>query len=288
MKIALTSSNEPCRNLSKDQPLRPTEKDSPYRDIPAMPTADILREINAEDKRVPQIVAAAIPQLEKLVDQGYQTLSSGRKIFYLGAGTSGRLGVVDASELPPTFGAPPEWVEALIAGGDGAIRVAVEKAEDDPLGGWRDLQARSVQPGDLVVGIAASGTTPYVVGALEKAREAAIATGCLVCNEDSPLEKEADIPVVLRTGAEFITGSTRMKAGTAQKLALNMFSTALMVRMGRVEGNRMVDMHLSNAKLIERGTRMVQKETGLAWEAAQELLLAQGSVRQAVRHFKEG
>lgn len=274
--------------MSKDQPLRHTEKDSPYRDIPAMPTTDILRQINAEDQQVPAIVAAAIPQLEKLVEKGHQSLSAGQKIFYLGAGTSGRLGVVDASELPPTFGAPHEWVEALIAGGDGAIRVAVEKAEDDPLGGWHDLVDRSVDSGDLVIGIAASGTTPYVVGALAKAREAGITTGCLVCNEDSPLEKQADIPVVLRTGAEFITGSTRMKAGTAQKLALNMFSTALMVRMGRVEGNRMVDMHLSNAKLIERGTRMVQKETGLAWDAAQKLLLSQGSVRQAVRHFKEG
>lgn len=262
--------------------MKTTESDSLHRDIDKMSTRKMLEGINREDKKVAYSVEKAIPQIEKLVDHAAEKMKNGGRLFYIGAGTSGRLGVVDASELPPTFGADPNWVVGLIAGGDTAIRTAVEFAEDDPAGGWSDLQAYGVNEKDVVLGIAASGTTPYVVGGLERCRAAGISTACIVCNEKSPLEAQADFPVVVIAGPEFITGSTRMKAGTAQKMVLNMISTAIMVKLGRVKGNKMVDMQLNNNKLVDRGTRMIMAETGVDADKAAELLKEHGSVRAAV------
>lgn len=267
---------------------RRTEKDSPDRDIHSMSTAEILRGINREDQQVAPAVQQALPQIEAAVEAIYSRMSSGGRLFYIGAGTSGRLGILDASELPPTFGADPGWVTGLIAGGDGAIRKAVERAEDDPDGAWRDLQPFAVSAQDLVLGIAASGTTPYVVGGLAHCRKRGIATACIVCNENSPLEQQADYPIVIDTGPEFITGSTRMKAGSAQKMTLNMISTAVMVKLGRVEGNKMVDMQLNNAKLRERGRQMVAAATGLSLDEAEQWLLQHGSVRKAIAAWNAG
>lgn len=266
--------------------MRDTERESLYQDIDAMPTREILEGINREDQKVAQAVQQSLPQIEKVVTCAATKLLDGGRLFYLGAGTSGRLGVVDASELPPTFGVPHHWVQAFIAGGDSAIRKAVEDAEDDPAGGWRDLQAQEVNGSDLVLGIAASGTTPYVVGALERCQEQNISTACIVANPHSPLEQAADFPIVFHTGPEFITGSTRMKAGTAQKMILNMISTALMVKLGRVQGNRMVDMQLHNQKLQQRALEMVQEQTGLDQAQARALLQKTGSVRQALENFR--
>ncbi len=261
--------------------MRPTESPSPHRHLETWSAAELLRAINAEDESVPKAVAKALPQLEALVEATVEALQAGGRLFYIGAGTSGRLGVVDASECPPTFGVNHDLVVGLIAGGDSAIRRAVEGAEDDRTAAWRDLQAAGAQSGDVLVGLAASGSTPYVVGGLEAAHAAGLVTGCIVCNPDSAVAAACAFPVEIVTGAEFVTGSTRMKAGTAQKLALNMLSTATMIRLGRVLDNRMVDMALSNDKLWDRGSRMLQEEFGISDAEARQLLVAHGSVRLA-------
>jgi N-acetylmuramic acid 6-phosphate etherase len=261
-----------------------TEKSSYYNNLEQMPVAEILQHINKEDQTVPLAVKKALPQIEKLVEATAAKMKLGGRLFYIGAGTSGRLGVVDASECPPTFGVPFDWVTGIIAGGDSAIRKAVEFAEDDTQQAWRDLLAYDINDKDVLVGIAASGTTPYVVGGLKAANENNIITGCIVCNSGSPVAAEAEYPVEVITGPEFLTGSTRMKAGTAQKLVLNMLSTAVMIQLGRVKGNKMVDMQLTNNKLVHRGIRMVMNETGLAEQAAAALLKQYGSVRKAVEN----
>lgn len=249
-----------------------------------MPVAEILQNINAEDQTVPLAVKAALPQIEALATVTAAKMKAGGRLFYIGAGTSGRLGVVDASECPPTFGVPFDWVVGIIAGGDSAIRKAVEFAEDDPVQAWNDLRTYHINEKDVLVGIAASGTTPYVIGGLQKANENGVTTGCIVCNSGSPVAAAAKYPVEVITGPEFLTGSTRMKAGTAQKLVLNMLSTTVMIQLGRVKGNKMVDMQLTNHKLVDRGTRMVMKETGLDERTAAELLNKYGSVRKAVEN----
>jgi N-acetylmuramic acid 6-phosphate etherase len=259
-----------------------TEQPSPYRHLETLSVAELLQHINTEDRTVPEAVARHLPEIEALVDQVVDHMLSGGRLFYIGSGTSGRLGIVDASECPPTFGVPHGLVVGLIAGGDTAIRKAVEFAEDDAEGGWRDLQAHQVSVRDVVVGIAASGTTPYVVGALERCREAGITTGCITCNPDAPVTRHADYPVVCVVGPEFVTGSTRMKSGTAQKLILNMITTATMIRLGRVKDNKMVDMQLTNDKLLDRGTRMVMEALGVEYEDARKRLVEAGSVRRAV------
>lgn len=266
-----------------------TESPSRHRHLEKMTVGELLRNINAEDQTVPLAVAEAIPQIEALVQAIVPKMRESGRLFYIGAGTSGRLGIVDASEIPPTYGAPPGWVVGLIAGGDSAIRKAVEGAEDSITLAWEDLSAHQVDTLDVVVGIAASGTTPYVVHGLHACRERGITTGCITCNPGAPVLLEADFPVLVVTGPEFVTGSTRMKAGTAQKLVLNMISTSVMIQLGRVQDNKMVDMQLSNNKLIDRGTKMVMQATGLDYEPAQALLLRHGSVRGAVeQHFGNG
>lgn len=267
---------------------RTTEKDSHYNNLEQMPVSEILKNINKEDHTVPDAVEKALPQIEKLVEITTERMKKGGRLFYIGAGTSGRLGVVDASECPPTFGVPFDMVVGLIAGGDGAIRKAVEFAEDNAEQAWKDLSAYDINSHDVVVGIAASGTTPYVIGGLRMANERNIVTGCIVCNTGSPVAAEAKYPVEVITGPEFVTGSTRMKAGTAQKLVLNMLSTAVMIQLGRVRGNKMVDMQLTNHKLVDRGTRMVMNYTGLDETAAAELLMKYGSVRRAVEVHMQG
>ncbi len=261
---------------------RLTESESRYTGLEKMTVRELLININNEDKTVPLAVERAIPQIEALVNVAVEKMKRGGRLFYLGAGTSGRLGIVDASECPPTYGVPHGMVVGLIAGGDAAIRKAVEFAEDSREQGWNDLQEHAVGADDVVVGIAASGTTRYVIGALEKCNAAGIATGSITCNPGSPAAQVAKFPVVAAVGPEFVTGSTRMKSGTAQKLVLNMLSTSVMIRLGRVKGNRMVDMQLSNEKLIDRGTKMVMDATGLGYEAANELLKKHGSVRKAI------
>ncbi len=266
-----------------------TESDSHYNDLEKMATRELLVHMNAEDHKVPEAIALVIPAIEKLTDAVAQKLSTGGRLFYLGAGTSGRLGIVDASECPPTYGIPHGVVIGLIAGGDTAIRKAVEFAEDDLNQGWEDLQSHMVNDKDVVIGIAASGSTPYVIGALKKCREQGITTGCITCNPGSEVAQHADFPVEVNVGPEFVTGSTRMKSGTAQKLILNMVSTAAMIRLGRVKGNKMVDMQLSNNKLVDRGTRMVMRNTGITdYEEAKALLLQQGSVRKATEAYTAG
>jgi len=266
---------------------RTTEKDSHYNDLEKMSVGEILRHINYEDQTVAVSVSNALPQIEALASAVAEKMSKGGRLFYIGAGTSGRLGVVDASECPPTFGVPFDWVVGIIAGGDGAIRKAVEFAEDDTEQAWRDLLAFDINDKDVVVGIAASGSTPYVIGGLEMANQNNVLTGCIVCNGGSPIAAVAKLPVEVITGPEFVTGSTRMKAGTAQKLVLNMLSTSVMIALGRVKGNKMVDMQLSNNKLIDRGTRMIMAETGLDEATAARLLETHGSVRKAVEyHFQ--
>ena len=247
-----------------------------------MSIRELLVSINREDHKVPKAVAAAIPQIEQLVEQVVPRMESGGRLFYLGARTSGRLGIVDASECPPTFGVPHDWVIGLIAGGDDAIRKAVEFAEDDESQGWKDLESYQISPLDFVVGIAASGTTPYVIGALKRCEQNNIATGCITCNPGSPLALAAKFPVEVNVGPEFVTGSTRMKSGTAQKLVLNMISTSVMIRLQRVKGNQMVDMQLSNEKLVERGIRMIDEQLNCGPEVAKELLMKHGSVRKAL------
>jgi N-acetylmuramic acid 6-phosphate etherase len=248
-----------------------------------MSVEDLLLNMNREDKTVPVAVEKCIPNITKLVEETVVRMKKGGRLFYLGAGTSGRLGILDASEIPPTYGAPFDLVLGLIAGGDGAIRRAVEAAEDNWDGGWNDLQPYKLTMNDVVVGIAASGTTPYVIGAVRQARQHGMLTACITCNPDSPLSKEVDIPIEAVVGPEFVTGSTRMKSGTAQKLVLNMISTSTMIRMGHVKGNKMVDMQLTNAKLVDRGAKMIMDEAKIEdYDLAKRLLLTHGSVRKAV------
>jgi len=264
---------------------RTTESESLYNELESQNISDILQWMNEEDKKVSQVIESILPDIERFVEAALPKLQNGGRMFYLGSGTSGRLGVVDASELPPTFGVAFEKVIGIIAGGDTAIRKAVEGAEDDTQQGWKDLEKWKISKNDVVIGIAASGTTPYVIGALKKCRENNIITGCITCNQSAPLIEHADFPIVAVVGPEFITGSTRLKAGTAQKLILNMISTSLMIKLGHIKGNKMVDMQLSNAKLIDRGTRMIMAETGKNYEECKGLLLKHGSVRKAVDNY---
>lgn len=267
--------------------IKTTEADSYYNNLEQMSVRELLVNMNREDQTVPAAVQKVIPQIEALVNVIVEKMSAGGRLFYMGAGTSGRLGIVDASECPPTYGIEQGRVIGLIAGGDTAIRQAVEFAEDDLSQGWLDLQLHSVGPNDVVVGIAASGTTPYVVGALKACNEHGIATGSITCNAGSPVAQAARYAIEVVVGPEFVTGSTRMKSGTAQKLVLNMISTSVMIKLGRVKGNKMVDMQLSNHKLVDRGTRMVMKNTGLEdYETAKALLLKYGSVRKATENYK--
>lgn len=271
----------------KNSPLPLTETESHYDNLEKMSVRELLVNINKEDKSVPLAVEKVIPEIEPLVNKIVSKMRTGGRLFYMGAGTSGRLGIVDASECPPTFGVPQGLVIGLIAGGDSAIRKAVEFAEDDTAQGWKDLKKYKINTKDVVIGIAASGTTPYVVGALEQCRKNKILTGSICCTKNSPLSKTSDNPIEVLTGPEFVTGSTRMKAGTAQKLVLNMISTSVMIKLGKVKGNRMVDMQLSNNKLVKRGTRMIVSELGISNEAAQKLLLKEGSVRKAILNNKK-
>jgi len=262
-----------------------TEEDSLYHHLEEKSVHDLLTDINREDQKVALIVQKEIPRIEQLVTLLVERMKEGGRLFYIGAGTSGRLGVLDASEVPPTFGAPSTWVIGLIAGGDRALRHPVEAAEDDFNKGWEDLQAYQINAKDTVVGIAASGTTPYVIGALRKAREQGLLTASISCNPDSPIAKEAEIAIEPIVGPEFVTGSTRMKSGTAQKMVLNMISTTAMIRLGRVRDNRMVHMQLTNKKLVERGTRMLMEELHLDYEQARQVLLLHGSVSEALDSF---
>ena len=261
---------------------RVTESTSNYDKLEQMSVRELLVNMNQEDKTVPLAIEKAIPNIEALAEAVFDKLKNGGRLFYIGAGTSGRLGIVDASECPPTYGVPHGMVIGLIAGGDSAIRKAVEFAEDDPNQAWKDLQEHDISLLDIVIGIAASGSTSYVIGGLRTCQENNIATGCVTCNPDSPVAQVSDYPVEVVVGPEFVTGSTRMKAGTAQKLTLNMITTSVMVKLGRVKGNKMVDMQLSNDKLVDRGTKMVMTETGLSYEKANALLISEGSVRKAV------
>ena len=264
---------------------RITEQSSNHSDLEKMSTTDLLINMNKEDHAVPTAVEKCIPQITAFVDAALKRMKTGGRLFYIGAGTSGRLGIVDASECPPTFGVDHGVVIGIIAGGDSAIRMAVEFAEDDTEQGWQDLEEYDINENDIVVGIAASGSTPYVIGALEKANSKNILTGGITCNLNSPLAKTASHPITPIVGPEFITGSTRMKSGTAQKLVLNMISTSLMIGLGKVKGNKMVDMQLSNNKLVDRGTTMVMNELGITYEKANELLQKFGSVRKAVEGY---
>lgn len=265
-----------------------TEQSSNYQNLQDMTVKEILTGINNEDSSVPAAVAEEMPQIEKLVEGVVERMKKGGRVFYLGAGTSGRLGVVDASEIPPTYGVHDKFI-GLIAGGDKAIRDAVEAAEDKLDGGWNDMQPFSPTENDVVIGVAASGSTPYVIGAVKTAREHGMLTGCITCNKGSALAAESEIPVEVVVGPEFVTGSTRMKAGTAEKLVLNMISTASMIRLGHVKGNKMVDMQLTNKKLVDRGSRMIMGETGIEdYDLAKRLLLKYGSVRKAVDAYEGG
>jgi N-acetylmuramic acid 6-phosphate etherase len=268
----------------KKEAIPVTEASSRYSHLEKMPVRDLLKNINREDNNVPVAVGKAIPSIEKLVKAIIPKMKKGGRLFYLGAGTSGRLGIVDASECPPTFGVPQNMVIGLIAGGDAAIRKAVEFAEDDTKQGWKDLGRYKITDKDVVIGIAASGTTPYVIGALEQCNKHDIITGCITCNPDSPVAETAKYPVVIEVGPEFVTGSTRMKAGTAQKLVLNMISTSVMISLGKVKGNKMVDMQLTNNKLVKRGVRMLEKELHISTAKAHSLLMKYGNVRKAIVH----
>lgn len=259
-----------------------TESASNYSHLEKMSVREILASINQEDQTVPQAVSRAVPQIEALVTQIVPRMKAGGRLFYIGAGTSGRLGVVDASECPPTFGVPFDLVVGIIAGGDTAIRRAVENAEDDWGQAWKDLETYQPNPNDTLIGIAASGRTPYVIGGLNAARDRGLLTGCVVCNADSAVANAAQFPVEVVVGPEFLTGSTRMKAGTAQKLVLNMISTSVMIQLGKVKGNKMVDMQLTNEKLVDRALRMIMEEINVSADEAQSLLEEYGSVRGAI------
>ena len=262
-----------------------TELDSFYDGLEQMSISDLLININKEDKTAAHSVEKQILKIKKLIETIVPKMKNGGRLFYIGAGTSGRLGIVDASECPPTFGVEDGLVVGLMAGGDKAIRKAVEFAEDDKNLGWEDLQKQNINENDVVIGIAASGTTPYVIGALENCQKQNITTACIVCNNNSLLAKVSDFPIEVIVGPEFVTGSTRMKAGTAQKLVLNMISTTVMVKLGKVKGNKMVDMQLSNNKLVDRGAKMIMKETGVSYQKAEQLLSQYGSVRKAVDNY---
>jgi len=266
---------------------RITEQPSHYRHLEKMSVQELLTNINKEDKTVPDAIEKVIPKIEPLVVAIVEKMKVGGRLLYIGAGTSGRLGIVDASECPPTFGVPHDWVIGLMAGGDAAIRKAQEFAEDDEDLAWKDLQAYLINDGDVVIGIAASGTTPYVVKGLQKCQENNIITGCITCNPQSPIAAYSDYPIEVITGPEFVTGSTRMKAGTAQKLVLNMISTSVMIQLGRVLDNRMVDMQLSNNKLVDRGTKMLMQSLNLPYEEAEKLLLKHGGVRKAMEAYEQ-
>ena len=263
-----------------------TEQPSLYDDLDKKSVKEILEDINTEDHKVADAVQKTIPQIEKLVTLIIPRVKKGGRIFYMGAGTSGRLGVLDASEIPPTFGMPPTVVIGLIAGGDTALRNPVENAEDDMSRGWEELLQHHINSEDTVIGIAASGTTPYVIGAMHTAREHGILTGCITSNPNSPMATEADVPIEVIVGPEYVTGSSRMKSGTAQKMILNMISTTIMIELGRVQGNKMVNMQLSNQKLIDRGTRMIIEELHLDYEKAEALLLLHGSVKSAIEAYR--
>lgn len=262
--------------------MRQTEQDSLYSGLDKMSTEEILKGINCEDRKVPDVVESCIPQISRLTDEIVRRVQAGGRVFYIGAGTSGRIGITDASEIPPTYGCEDVFL-AIIAGGDEAIRHAKEGAEDNASQGWEDISAFNPTPNDTVIGITASGGAPYVLGAIQRANEQGLLTSCITCNEDTPISREAAIPIVAVVGPEFVTGSTRMKAGTAAKLILNMISTAVMIKAGHVKGNHMVDMQLTNKKLVDRGTRMIMAETGIRdYEWAKKQLLMHGSVRAAV------
>lgn len=263
-----------------------TEQPSLYNDLENKPVSEILTDINREDLKVALAVQQTIPEIEKLVNGIVERMKRGGRLFYIGAGTSGRLGVLDASEIPPTYGMPDTYVIGLIAGGDTALRRPVESAEDDEEQAWKELQAYKINRHDTVVGIAASGTTPYVIGALRRAREAGLLTGAISCNPGSPVSAEAEIRIEPVVGPEYVTGSTRMKSGTAQKLVLNMISTAVMIKLGRVKGNKMVNMQLTNRKLVDRGVRMIVDELGLPYDQARNLLLLHRSVKAAIEVYK--
>jgi N-acetylmuramic acid 6-phosphate etherase len=265
--------------------IKTTEQASKYEHLEKMNVLQLLTNINQEDQTVPLAVAKALPQIEILVQQIVAKMNAGGRLFYIGAGTSGRLGVVDASECPPTFGVPFDTVVGIIAGGDAAIRKAVENAEDNATQAWKDLQAYTITDSDVVIGIAASGTTPYVIGGLAACNENNIITGSISCNAGSPLSETAQFPIDVVVGPEFVTGSSRMKAGTAQKLVLNMISTATMIQLGKVIGNKMVDMQLSNSKLVDRGIKMIMTEIPVTYDQGAILLADHGSVRKAVDYF---
>lgn len=259
-----------------------SESDSLYRNLETKSTLQILTEINQEDQKVAFAVEKAIPQIEKLVDSIITRMQQGGRLFYIGAGTSGRLGVLDASEIPPTFGMPPGLMIGIIAGGDVALRSPVEHAEDDTQQGWKDLMAYGINAKDTVIGIAASGTTPYVIEALRTAGQHGILTASISSNPESPMAAVSDIPIEIIVGSEYVTGSSRMKSGTAQKMTLNMISTSIMIKLGRVKGNKMVNMQLTNDKLIDRGTRMIMEELNIPYNKAKTLLLIHGSVAKAI------
>ncbi|GAB7085926.1 N-acetylmuramic acid 6-phosphate etherase [Marinifilum fragile] len=264
-----------------------TEAPSNFSNLEKMSVSELLYGINQEDGQIHLAVNKAIPAIEKFVSLLIDRIKSGGRLFYLGAGTSGRLGVLDASELPPTFGVPANIVIGLIAGGEKALRSAVESAEDDPEKAWQELQDYDINENDSVLGIAASGTTPYVIGGVKKAKENGLLTACITCNPDSPVSKEAEIVIEAVVGPEFVTGSTRLKAGTAQKMILNMITTSLMIKLGRVKGNKMVNMQLTNKKLVERGTLMIMEELKLDKETSKSLLLEHGSVKKAIEAYKK-
>ncbi len=268
--------------------IKTTEQDSKYNNLEDMEVLELLSKINTEDKTVPLAVEKALPNIESLIKQIVTKLKKGGRLFYIGAGTSGRLGVVDASECPPTFGVSNSLVIGLIAGGDKAIRNSVEYAEDSKEQGWIDLQKHNISNQDVVIGIAASGTTPYVVSTLKKCNDEGIITGCITCNQNSPLALTAAYPIVVVVGPEFLTGSSRMKAGTAQKLVLNMISTTTMIQLGKVKGNKMVDMQLSNTKLLDRGVKMLISELNIDYNKAETLLKNHGSVREVLKNYKHG
>jgi len=264
-----------------------TESASNFENLDKMTVKELLTSINLEDSKVHKAVRKSLPQIEKLINLIAGRMKKGGRIFYLGAGTSGRLGVLDASEVPPTFGVPDTMVIGLIAGGEIALRKAVESAEDDPNKAWKELEIFNINKKDTVIGIAASGTTPYVIGGVKKAREKGILTGCITCNPGSKLVEVTEIPIVVVVGPEFVTGSTRLKAGTAQKMVLNMITTTVMIKLGRVKGNKMVNMQLTNRKLVERGTRMIVEELNIQREAARILLMQHGSVKKTLEFYKK-
>ncbi len=263
-----------------------SEQPSLYNDLEKKSVHEIIHDLNTEDKKVALAVEKALPAVEELVEKIVPRMQRGGRIFYIGAGTSGRLGVIDASEIPPTFGMDPSWVIGIIAGGDTALRNPVENAEDNTLQGWNDLEKFNICDKDTVIGIAASGTTPYVIGALEECRRNGILTAAITSNPDAPVSKAADIAIEMIVGPEYVTGSSRMKSGTGQKMICNMITTATMIKMGRVKGNKMVNMQLSNAKLVDRGTRMIVEELGLPYDEAKRLLLLHGSVKKAVDDYR--